>query len=95
MFLGQMTRYDILYYINQLARATSKPFKAHVVAAKHLLRYLVGTTDFTITYKQGGFKLTAFSDAIWGNNADNGKSTSSYLVFPANAPISFKVGLKG
>ena len=42
-----------------------------------------------------GFKLTAFSDANWGNNPDNGKSMSSYIVMLANAPISFKVGLEG
>ena len=45
----------------------SKPSKAHMGAAKHLLRYLAGSTDFSITYKQGGFKLAAFSDANWGN----------------------------
>ena len=33
----------------------------------YLLRYLAGTTDFTIVYKKGGFKLTAFSDSNWGN----------------------------
>jgi len=72
----------------------SKPSKAHMAAAKHLLRYLAGTTGFAITYKQGGFKLTAFSDANWCNNPDNGKSISSYLVFLSNAPVSFNVGLQ-
>ena len=52
-------------------------------AAKQLLRYLAGTTDFTIVYKKGGFDLTAFSDSNWGNNLDNGKSTSCYImIFP-------------
>ena len=73
----------------------SKPSKAHMAAAKHLLRYLAGTVDFAITYKHGGFKLTAFSDANWGHNPDNGKSMSSYIVFLANAPVSFKLGLQG
>ena len=72
----------------------SKPSKAHTAAAKHLLRYLAGTVDFAITYKQGCFKLTAFSDVNWSNNPDNGKSMSSYIVFLANAPVSFKVGLR-
>ena len=61
MYLEQVTRYDISYAFNQLARAMFKPSKAHMAAAKHLLRYLTGTVDFVITYKQGGFKLTAFS----------------------------------
>ena len=66
-----------------------------MAGAKHLLRYLAGTTNFAITYKRGGFKLTAFSDANWGNNPDNGKSTSSYIAFLSNGPVSFKVGLQG
>ena len=90
MCLGQVTRYDIGYAVNQLARAMSKPSKAHMAAAKHLLRYPAGTTNFAITYKRWGFKLTAFSDANWGNNPDNGKSTSSYVAFLSNDPVSFK-----
>ena len=68
MCLGQVTRYDIGYAVNQLARAISKPSKAHMAVAKHLLRYLAGTTTFVVTYKRGSLKLTAFFDANWGNN---------------------------
>ena len=93
MYLAQVSRYDILYAINQLARAMSKPSKAHMGAAKHVLRYLAGSVNFPITYKRGGFKLTTYTDANWGRNSDNGKSTSSYIVMLANGPISFKVGL--
>ena len=95
MCLGQVTRYDIGYAVNQLARAMSKPSKALMAAAKHLLRYLARTTNFANTYKRGGFKLTAFSDANWGNNPDNGKSISSYIAFLSDGPACFKVGLQG
>ena len=95
MCLGQVTRYDIGYAVNQLARAMSKSSKAHMAAAKHLLRYLAGTRNFAITYKRGGFKLTAFSDANWSNSPDNRKSTSSYIAFLSDGPVSFKVGLQG
>ena len=61
----------------------------------YLLRYLAGTTSFVISYKRGAFKLTAFSDANWGNNPDNGKSTSFYIAFLSDGPISFNVGLQG
>ena len=58
MYLAQITRYDIMYSSGQLARAMSKPSKVHMGAAKHLLRYLAGTTNLTIVYTQGGFKLS-------------------------------------
>ena len=95
MCLGQVTRYDIGYVVNQLARAMSKPSKAHMAVAKHLLGYLAGTTTFAITYKRGGLKLTAFFDANWGNNPDSAKSTSSSIAFLSDGPVSFKVGLQG
>ena len=72
----------------------SKPSKAHMGAAKHVLRDLAESVNFSITYKRGGFKLTTYTDANWGGNSDNGKSTSSYIVMLANGPISFKVGLQ-
>ena len=95
VYLAQVCRYDILYTVNQLTRAMSKPSKAHMGAPKHLLRYLAGSTDFSITYKQGGFKLTTFSDANWGANPDNGKSTSPYTIMLSNGQTSFKAGIQG
>ena len=90
-----MTQYDISYAVNQLSRAMSKPSKVHMGADKHLLRYRAGTVDFNITYKQGGFRLSAYSDVNWGNNPDNGKSTSSYIMMMCNGPVSIKVGMQG
>ena len=74
MYLSQITRDDIMCSTCQLARAISRPSKVHMGVAKHLLRYLAGTTDLTVVYKRGGFKLTAFSNS--NNNPENGKSTS-------------------
>ncbi|CAN0011358.1 unnamed protein product [Sphacelaria rigidula] len=95
MYLAQVTRYGIQFAVNQLARAISTISKAHMGAAKHLLRYLAGSASFDITYRNGGFQLTAFSDANWGNNPDDEKSMPSYIVMLSNAPVSFKVGIQG
>ena len=86
MHLVQVSRYDILYAVNQLARAVSKPSKAHMGAAKHVIRYLAESLNFPITYKRGDFKLTTYTDANWGGNPDNGKSTSSYIVDACQRP---------
>ena len=48
-YLGNVTRYDILYAVNRLARAMSKPLKAHMAAAKHL----PGTS---LPGRDGGFR---------------------------------------
>ena len=54
MYLTQATCYDIMYATTRRARAMSKPSKAHVAAAKHLLRYLTGTADFRVSYTSEG-----------------------------------------
>lgn len=51
-----------------------------MAAAKNLPRYLAGMTIFAATPKQGNFNLKAFSDANCGNNPENGKSTSLYVM---------------
>ena len=73
----------------------SDPSKAHRGAARHLLRYLAVNIDFNITRKQGGFKLTAFSDAKWSNDPENGRATSSYDILMCNGPVSFIVACNG
>ena len=72
----------------------STPAKVHQGAAKHRLRHLAGTTDFTIVYERGGFKLKALSDSNWVNNPDNGKSTSCYIMMLSRTPGNFKSGVQ-
>ena len=95
IYASQVLGYDIMYAVGQLARPMAKPSKIHMVAAKHSLRYLAEITDFSITYKRGGFKLEFLSNSNWADNPDNGKSTSFYLSMLCNTPISFKSGLQG
>ena len=57
IYVSQVLRYEIVYAVGQLARPMAKPSKIHMVAAKHTLCYLAGTTDLSTTYKRGGFKL--------------------------------------
>ena len=96
MYLVQFFRYDILYTVNQLARAMPKPSKANMGAAKHLLRYLVGSTGFSIAYKERGFKLTGFFYLELGSKP---RQREVYIMFSnnmlSNGPISFKVGIQG
>ena len=66
--------------------------KAHMGSDQHLLRYHAGSIDLDITCKKGGFNVTPLADANWGNNPNNGKSTSSYVMM-CNGPVSFKMGM--
>ena len=94
MFLIQCTRYDITYAVNQLARAIRKPSNIDMTAAKHILRYLKGDMSLALTHRTGCFHMEGFCDASWGNNPDNGKSTSGYLFKRARGPLDVKIALQ-
>lgn len=70
IFLAGVDLYYIRHAVNQLVRAMSKPAKAQVTAAKHLLPYFDGTTDLSTTLEMRDFKLASFSDASWGKNQE-------------------------
>ena len=59
-----------------------------MTAAKHVLRYLQGTTDLPIVYKRGQFRMASYTDASFGANPDNRKSTTGYLFFLGGGLIS-------
>lgn len=86
--------YDIGCIVTLFARAMPKPARAQVAAAKHLLRYVAGTTDFSTIYNMGDFKISivAFADASWGNDPTNGRSMSSYMVMLSKAPVKLQNG---
>ena len=46
------------------------------MAAKHILRYLQGTVDFGLDYRQGdGMTLVGYTDSDWVGYASDRKST--------------------
>ena len=47
------------------------------MAAKHILRYLQGTVDYGLDYRQGdGVRLTGYIDSDWVGCASDRRSTS-------------------
>jgi hypothetical protein len=55
----------------------SCPTEQHWLAAKRLLRYLMGTMNLGIFYKKGGCKqLIAYSDSDFAGDIDDRKSTT-------------------
>ena len=79
-WLSTSTRPDISTITNILAKYLSKPTKAHIDAAKRVVRYLKGTRSYGIGFKSSSTtnlqtfvkfpipnnKITALTDANWG-----------------------------
>ena len=73
------------------ARAHPNALKARLEVTKHLLHLLAVPINLYVTYKRGGFKLTAHPEANSDDkNPVNGKSKTSYIVELANDPVNLK-----
>jgi hypothetical protein len=71
------TRPNIFYVVNQLIQAMVKPTKLFRKAGKHVLRYLKGTSEYGLWYRQTDeVKLHCFTDVDWVGNPTDRKSTS-------------------
>ena len=51
------TRQDICYVVNALSQFMCEPKEIHLVAVKHILRYLQGTLNFGLKYEKVGLDL--------------------------------------
>lgn len=71
------TRPDIAFSVSVVSRFLQSPTKQHFGAAKRVLRYVAGTTDFGIWYsKAPNFRLVGFTDSDYAGCLDDRKSTS-------------------
>ena len=90
MYLAVSTRPDIAFAVNSLARFNSSPQKEHWTALKRVLRYLKGTLNHGIFYKQDGLnKCIGYSDADWAGDISDRKSTSGYVFMLSGGAISW------
>ena len=93
LYLSGWTRPDIVFAVSQVARFCSNPTTEHWTAVKRILRYLKGTPTYGLMYTTSGDTsrtLIGYSDADWGGNVNDRKSTSSYLFMMSGAAVSWK-----
>jgi len=88
-----MTRPDIAHAVQQLTQFAADPGHIHWTAIKHILHYLKGTQELTLTLggKLDGdtIKLHTFSNADFVNSLDNGHSISSYAIMLSTGTFSW------
>ena len=73
------TRPDLSYIVTKLSQYMSQPSEAHYNAAKRVLKYLKGTSDYSLKFSKADepLVLLGFSDSDWGNSEDR-KSITGY-----------------
>ncbi|KAL9241494.1 hypothetical protein vseg_015603 [Gypsophila vaccaria] len=85
-----LTRPDIAYPVNKLAQFLTHPTAVHWCALKRLLRFLKGSLHHGIyLHKHNPFDLHAYCDADWAGDRDDYLSTTGYIVFIGQHPVSW------
>ncbi|XP_055605732.1 uncharacterized protein LOC129753907 [Uranotaenia lowii] len=91
-FAPQVTRPDISFAVNAVSQFGSNPGRQHWEAVKKIIRYLKGTTTNKLEYsKRGSSELVGFSDADWGGDPDNRRSTTGYVFTMQGGAVSWNV----
>ncbi|KAG8486268.1 hypothetical protein CXB51_019636 [Gossypium anomalum] len=75
-------RLNIAFAVNKVCQFMHKPLDSHFKAVKRILRYLQGTLSHGLQFTRSSkFLLEGYSDASWGSDSDDRRSTSGFCVF--------------
>ena len=103
MYLMIGTRPDLAAAVSIVSQFAANPSQTHLQAAKRILRYLKGTTNYTLCLgmnrnhnqdqaqarEPAGPYLYGYSDADWGGDISTRKSTSGYVFFISGSIVSW------
>ena len=84
------TRPDICFAVNTLSQYLVQLRRVHLIAAKHVMRYLKGIIDFDLYYDGSHeYRLYGYMDADWAGSVSDRKSTSGGCYSLGSAMISW------
>lgn len=80
IYIMTSTRPDLSWVVSKLSQHLAQPKQQHWKTAKQVLRYLKGTIEHELCYKQSdpGLKLEGYSDADWASDQTDRRSTTGY-----------------
>jgi hypothetical protein len=84
------TRPDICFVVNTLSQFHVEPKKEHWIAAKHVLRYILGRINYGLRYTASSdIQLHGFTESDWAVSAGHRKSTPGMCFILGSAMISW------
>ena len=90
LYLASWTRPDIAYAVVALAQWNASPTRSTLLAAKGVLRYLLGTRDWVLRYGDGVCTDSiAFCDTDWATHQDDCRSISGFAFFLHSGLVSW------
>ena len=89
MYLTNM-RPDICFAVNTLSQFLTYPRHVHLIAAKHILRYVRGIVDYGLKYETNQkINLEGYEDSYWESSAIDRKSSSRCYFSMGSSVISW------
>ena len=87
IFLITATQPDISFPVNQLSQFLAEPRQVHLVAAKHVLRYIQATMDYGLVFGAKGRQgLVAYTDSAYTNSVRS-RSTTGFIFMINGSPV--------
>lgn len=90
MYLSVATRPDISYIVGVVSRFLEKPAQMHVNAVKRIFKYINSSIEKGILFKNNvKLNLNGYSDADYGGDIDERRSTTGYLFLLGSTLVSW------
>ena len=90
-----ISRPDVTFAVNCLARFSNCPSFNHWKQVKRVARYLKGTISHGLVLGGSpGLILHGYSDSDWGSEVDERRSTSAHVFLLNNGPIAWSSSLQ-
>jgi transposase InsO family protein len=93
-YVAVCTRPDISFAVGALARFQDFPNISTCNAIKHLLKYLNTTKDLHLIFSGSINSVVGFCDSDWASDQLTRKSTSGFVFYLGNSPISWQSKLQ-
>lgn len=103
MYISMGTRPDITYSVGVLSQHLESPSIEHWNLAMHVIRYLNGTKNLGIHYRNGNCRITGtqswcypefFVDSDWAGDPNTRRSTTGYLFKINEGAVSWRSKLQ-
>jgi hypothetical protein len=82
----------LAFAVGYVSQFLFEPHEDHMLAVKHILKYVVGTIKWDLQFKKGlgGLALSGFTDRDYAGDVDSRKSTMGVIFFLCGSPVSWQ-----
>ncbi|CAN6462919.1 unnamed protein product [Victoria cruziana] len=86
-----ITRPDITHAVHTISQFQQKPTSVHMGAAMRIVRYIKNSINKGLFLSSSSkLELIAYTDADWGGDPNNRRSTTGFCVFLGDSLISWR-----